>query len=391
MLCRDASTKIIDPDGRTKESTATCVKISSQLILSSENCNWHPLKKEVFAGNTTCNQVLSFTNAQIINYFVIRNTMDGMPANDMKAIDNSALNLFCCRHIQDIKVCTDQHLAVQADCVPEMRKDRIYKLCLHLDTVSFDIISARCGCPTGKGPHASCKHVAAVCYALEEFSRFRQLPDFLACTDKLQEWNRSRPKKLDIIHSCCKLTFKKARNLKKKAKENSPSPSCYDPHPQEYRQVNLEAVEKLRCDFLSLSQPCAFLDILVTSVDKVMHDHSYSLPPAAEDSINRVDNNIIPSIVSGSDLPDFPMDEEFSTLCSDVGGALNISLCERARIEVSTQNQSLQQGGMLRGQSGSHAQDVERFFARKRSSTSTVHISQTLGSSSCTYCLGTSL
>ena len=99
---------------------------------------------------------------------------------------------------------------------------------------------------------------------------------------------------------------------------------------------------KLRCDLLSLvNQPCAFLDISVLSVDKVMHDHSYSLPPAAEDSVNRVDN--IPSIVSGSDLPDFPMDEEFSTLCSDVKAALNVSLCERARIEISTQNQSLQQ------------------------------------------------
>ena len=147
-------------------------RLSSQVILASENCNWHPLK-EVFAGNTTCNQMLSFTNAQIINYFVIRNTVDGMPANDMKAIDSSALNLFRCGHIQDIKVCTDQHLAVQANCVPEMRKDRIlYKLCLHLDTVSFDIISARCGYSAGKSPHASCKYVAALCYALKEFSRY---------------------------------------------------------------------------------------------------------------------------------------------------------------------------------------------------------------------------
>ena len=196
------------------------------------------------------------------------------------------------------------------------------------------------GGPAGKGPHASCKHVAALCYALEEYSRFRQLPDFLTCTDKLQEWNRLRPKNLDII-SVANLSSRRQEILKKKGKENSPSPSCYDPRPPEYRQVSLEAVEKLRCDLLSLNQPCAFLDILFPSVDKVMHDHSYSLPPAAEDSINRVDN--IPSIVSGSDLPDFSMDEEFSTLCSDVKAALNVTLCERARIEVSTQNQSLQQ------------------------------------------------
>ena len=50
---------------------------------------------------------------------MLRNTVDGMPANDMKAIDSSALNLFRCGHIQDIKVCTDQHLAIQAKSVPE--------------------------------------------------------------------------------------------------------------------------------------------------------------------------------------------------------------------------------------------------------------------------------
>lgn len=58
------------------------------------------------------NQPLLLTNAQIINYFVLRNSVDSMPANDMKTIDSSALNLFQCGHVQDIKVCTDQQLAM---------------------------------------------------------------------------------------------------------------------------------------------------------------------------------------------------------------------------------------------------------------------------------------
>ena len=92
---------------------------------------------------------------------------------------------------------------------------------------------------------------------------------------------------------------------------------------------------------MCLSEPCAFLDILVPSLDKIKHDHCYSLPPAAEDSSNRV--NSAQSTVSGSDLLCFPMDEEFCTLCVDEKAALNVSLNERARIEVNTQNQSLQQ------------------------------------------------
>ena len=162
--------------------------------------------------------MLPFCNAQLINYFVLRNTVDGMPANDMKAIDSSALNLFLCGHVQDVKVCTDHHLVIQANCVPEMRKDRIYKLHLQLDSVSSEIISARCGCPAGKGPHASCKHVAALCYALVEFNRIRQLPDFQTCTDKLQEWNRPRPKKLDII-PVADLSSRRQEILKREKKE----------------------------------------------------------------------------------------------------------------------------------------------------------------------------
>jgi len=88
---------------------AVAAKTSSQLILANENCNWQPLNK-VFTGNAT-NQPFLLTNAQIINYFELRNTVDSMPANDMKATDSSALNLFQCGHIQDIKVCTDQHIS----------------------------------------------------------------------------------------------------------------------------------------------------------------------------------------------------------------------------------------------------------------------------------------
>ena len=105
----------------------------------------------------------------------------------------------------------------------------------------------------------------------------------LPSADKLQEWNRPRPKKLDII-PVADLSSRRHEILKTERKENSLSPSCYDPRPPEHHRVSLEAVEKLRCDLLSLNQPCAFLDILVPSVDKIQHNHCYALPPAANDS-----------------------------------------------------------------------------------------------------------
>ena len=54
-----------------------------------------------------------------------------------------------------------------AKCVPEMRKDRVYVILLSLDTETQDIIRAQRGCPAGKGPCASCKHIGALCFTLE--------------------------------------------------------------------------------------------------------------------------------------------------------------------------------------------------------------------------------
>ena len=131
--------------------------------------------------------------------FITRTADDGLPASDFKSVNSSALSLFRCGHVQNIQVCheiTSTNIFIQADCLPEMKKDRMYKIQMQLEEASFDIHSAQCGCPAEKGPHASCKHIAALCYALEEFSRVRQLPDFLTSTDRLQTWNQP---KLDPI------------------------------------------------------------------------------------------------------------------------------------------------------------------------------------------------
>ena len=145
-----------------------------------------------------------------------------MPANDMKAINTSALNVFGCGHVQDIRVCFNEFLSVQAKCVPETKKDRVYKLCLDLDVASFDIVSASCRCPARRGPCASWKSVAALCYALEEFSWLGKLPDFVTSTEKLQEWNKPILKKLEILPvadlTSGRLNFQKTRNSRKERK-----------------------------------------------------------------------------------------------------------------------------------------------------------------------------
>ena len=91
--------------------------------------------------------------------------------------------------MQKIEVCNESStnkLFIRADCLPEMKKDRIYKTIWKLDSSSYEVDGVECGCPAGRGPRASCKHIAALYYALEEFGRLKQLPTFHTCTDKLQ-------------------------------------------------------------------------------------------------------------------------------------------------------------------------------------------------------------
>ena len=131
-----------------------------------------------------------------MNYFVLRSTTDGMPASDVKGMSKSALNFFRCGHLQEITIfyIPQDHVCIKANSIPEMRKDRVYKHTLFLDKSCFDVVGAECGCPAGMGPHASCKHIGGLCYALE-FTSIGKCPKYLTCTDKLQEWNKPRPER----------------------------------------------------------------------------------------------------------------------------------------------------------------------------------------------------
>ena len=326
------ASNVVDPDAKDEKKNSTKSDLVCLQFPNTPTDGWQPLK-EAFIGKDS-HEGFSFTNAQIINYFVVRTAVDGKPAADMKAINSSAMNLFRCGHIQDIRVCCEKCMVIQAKCVPEMRKDRIYKLILFLDVETSDIVAAECGCPAGRGPYASCKHIGALCYSLEEFSRFGHLPEFLTCTDQLQQWNRPRPKKLDII-PVANLTARRSELLIKESK--SISISTFDPRQPEHRKNSTGAIENLRCDLLSLEQHCAFLDILVPSVDKINHDHTYALPPM--DEVTNMTVEVIDELEEMSlQYPERHKDE--------IKLSLNVSLKERERIERE------RQGGNLHSKSG---------------------------------------
>jgi len=159
------------------------------LLISKDG--WKRLK-DVYSGRQP-EDIFVFTNAQMISYFVQKTLADDEPANDVKSLNNSAMSQFRCGHIQDIKVSrANSFLNFHTKCMPDMKKDKMHKLFLHLDPDALAIVGAECGCPAGKGQNASCKHIGALCYALEEFSRFSKI--------LTQTRGIPRDKKLDIIY-----------------------------------------------------------------------------------------------------------------------------------------------------------------------------------------------
>lgn len=108
----------------------------------------------------------------------------------------------------------------------------------------------------------------------------------------------------------------------------SKSASTFDPRQPDDRKLGSEALEKLRCDLLSLNQPCAFLNILVPSVEKIRHDHTYSKSPDEEVANVYAEPDEIPSLSHSQGQ------------YTDLKSSLNVSLEERIRIERETRNQS---------------------------------------------------
>ena len=121
---------------------------------------------------------------------------------------------------------------------------------MSISELDAHIVYAECGCPAGRGPCGSCKHIAAFAYALEEFSRFGLYRELDTCTSKLQEWNKPRRKKLEP-RCLYEISFKRQK-LQEDKPENyctkcglKPFQTQYSELPVADRYVN-QANKKLR-------------------------------------------------------------------------------------------------------------------------------------------------
>ena len=117
-----------------------------------------------------------FTIENVLQYFIYRKECDGLERQDWKNFKSGGYKLFKEGHIQKVYASVSTSLVhVKAICLPEMKKDRTYTLTLAVDKVTADTTTAKYTCPAGQGPFGSCKHLAALCYALEDYVKMRAI------------------------------------------------------------------------------------------------------------------------------------------------------------------------------------------------------------------------
>lgn len=226
-----------------------------------------------------------FDKGNMTNYFITRITCDSKSANDFKNINSSAFPLFKDGRVQKIEAFTtgdNTCTFYQAICLPEMKKSTTYIIRIVLHNISGDIEYAQCGCAAGAGPKGSCKHIAAMCYALEDFSRIHQLRDHVSCTSQLQTWNQPGKRNLDAA-GVDDIRFVKMEYGKAK---RPPMVVPYDPRPIKQRCTTKEEVQSLR-QSLECKGNVALLHVL-PSANTELVPSVQRLPLSSRSSLERV-------------------------------------------------------------------------------------------------------
>lgn len=67
-----------------------------------------------------------------------------------------------------------------------------YNYKIKLEKSTGEPLNSHCECPAGKGPHGTCKHVAAVLLMLVEFVNSGKIAVEKSCTDNLQTFHKPK-------------------------------------------------------------------------------------------------------------------------------------------------------------------------------------------------------
>ena len=123
-----------------------------------------------------------------INTFCFLKVADKHSAGDLKAIEKGE-DLLKNKKIDACSyVINDEGFFVTGIVRAAMKKKVGYSFKLKF-SVRGEVLNSHCECPAGKGPHGSCKHVAAVCLMLRDFKENGELNTSVSCTGRLQTFH----------------------------------------------------------------------------------------------------------------------------------------------------------------------------------------------------------
>ena len=197
---------------------------------------------------------------EILQYFdnVYLNDIDGLEKQDWKNLNSGGFKLFKEGHVQDISAVVVNNICqVKGKCLPEMKKDRVYSLELYINVNNSIITGAKCTCPAGCGPRGSCKHIAVISFALEDFVRIRRTisnlqdtDEEISCTSLLQQWNKPRKRRLD------------SKMVEDIGFQNRNPLELYDPRPAFLRKTTKGDLEEFQDALSLLPATCGFVHLL---------------------------------------------------------------------------------------------------------------------------------
>ena len=229
-----------------------------------------------------------FTIEHIMQYLINRKEEDNLQAEDWKNFKSGGFKLFKEGHVRKLyNVRDDLFSETKCECLPEMKKDRVYQIKITIELSSSDVVAAECTCSAGLGPHRICKHIAAALYALEDFYRMYQFAkeqDDEACTSRLQTWNQPRKRKLDSEKSCL-IPFKCEDYGEVAKRHHIP---FTDPRPRELQRTTDKDIQSLVDNLKQCTTFCGLLDLLTKS-----EEPRAKLPPTPRSIQWKLHNEIL--------------------------------------------------------------------------------------------------
>ena len=81
---------------------------------------------------------------------------------------------------------------IRGQCCAEMKKGVTYIVDIHV-AKDGTVMEGQCDCAAGVGPHAVCKHIAAILFAVYDFTVNGNVKLQLTCTQKLQTFHKTKP------------------------------------------------------------------------------------------------------------------------------------------------------------------------------------------------------